>query len=288
MTLFQYCSSCDTEDVIATVGAMCHQEESAYLKHDYLSQSPLIDAACRDKMVAWCFQVVDFLKLTHESVEISMSHLDRFLVTPQGAAALTDRNVFQLAAIASLYTAVKIHEAQAMDPALVSFLSRNTYSAKQVEDMEATILNALQWRVNPPTASSFARNFLQLIPSNVLNEKLQENVYSVAKAQIEISVVDYAYIGTSASVIAYCAVTDAIESLHYLDEQVLDYIKSMLVQSIGVEAVDEALFIEQEVLQQEQWQEQTASKATTEYQNTCITRRLSLEGSPRAAFSGRV
>jgi hypothetical protein len=57
------------------------------------------DGACREEIVAWCFEGCG---LYRDSVEMTLS--------PQGAVALTDRKVFQLAAMASQYTAVKIHE----------------------------------------------------------------------------------------------------------------------------------------------------------------------------------
>jgi hypothetical protein len=72
--------------------------------------------------------------------------------------------------------AVKIHEPEAMDPDTVSTLSRGTYSAHDIENMELQILKALEWRVNPPTSVSFARQLLALLPDDVYIEAARNNL----------------------------------------------------------------------------------------------------------------
>merc|ERR1712226_396506 len=86
----------------------------------------------RKKMVAWCFQVVDFCKFQRETVSIAMNLLDRFMMTSQSQVAKTDVKVYQLAAMTALYTAVKIHEPEVMDPKLISNLSRGVYQPEEV------------------------------------------------------------------------------------------------------------------------------------------------------------
>ena len=122
---------------------MCQQEKLAYQKVDPLRGAPLhhegaaddssshVDEICRFKMCEWSFQIVDFCKFHRESVDIAMNYLDRFLLTKVGQAALQDRNVYQLVAMTCLYSAIKIHERQALSPAVVSQLSRGVYTAEQ-------------------------------------------------------------------------------------------------------------------------------------------------------------
>jgi hypothetical protein len=140
---------------------MRRQEENGYASSDYLAQippsatSPLdtpVDENCRNVMAKWCNEISDFCKYSRETASIAMSCLDRFMATPDGQTVFLYRSLFQLAAMTALYTAVKIHEHEAMDPALVSCLSRGAYSPEAVEAMEARMLTAIQWRVNPPTA----------------------------------------------------------------------------------------------------------------------------------------
>ena len=71
-------------------------------------------------MAKWCCEIADFCKYKRETVAIAMNCLDRFMSTPVGHQILLDRNAYQLASMTALYSAVKIHEQEAMDPNLVS------------------------------------------------------------------------------------------------------------------------------------------------------------------------
>jgi Cyclin, N-terminal domain/Cyclin, C-terminal domain len=228
------------EDTVATIAAMCRQEASGYITADFLRQSynglpvPLdVDEDCRKKMAAWSYQVVDFCKFNRETVEIAMSYLDRFLLTASGIVALQDRSVFQLAAMTSLYTAVKIHEPEAMDPKLVSSLSRGAYAPEDIEHMEIVLLQALHWRVNPPTSLAFVREFFHLIPAGAMDEATRTMVYDITKFQTELTVSDYDFISVKASVAAYCSFMNSLESLE-LDPKVIQYVGFILQEAVGI------------------------------------------------------
>ena len=92
----------------------------------------------RKKIVEWFFQVADAYHLHRETVSISMSFLDRFLslspLTPPIASPtssggngtptsppqhpLTQKKLFQLASLTSLYVTTKLHSASPMSPPL--------------------------------------------------------------------------------------------------------------------------------------------------------------------------
>jgi hypothetical protein len=245
------------EDTLETIAAMLHQEH-AYNKIDWTrlgqqqhqehtpssssrssSAAPLhhfpetVDIECRSKMATWCIQIVDFCKFTRETAEISMSHLDRFLATPAGAAALHDRTLYQLASMAALYTAVKIHEPEAMDPKLVSNLSRGAYSAADVEAMERQLLSALSWRVNPPTCLSFVRKLMELIPVEAMDQEMLRTAFELTKFQTELAVHDFQFVTVKPSVVAYCSLMNSLESLG-LDDNVLGYLGLILSQALQI------------------------------------------------------
>ena len=226
------------EPTIETITAMLHQESTGYQTRDFLAQHEGlhldVDADCRTKMAAWCYQVVDYCKFSRESVEIAMNFLDRFVLTPSGRAVLQDRSLFQLACMTALYTAIKINEPEALDPKTVSDLSKGCYTAQDVEAMERLILKALQWRVNPPTAMSFVRSFLELIPESILPEPLRTTAYDVAKFQTELAVSDFDFIPIKPSTVAFCSLVNALESMH-MDDAVRSYIGHMLAQTTGLD-----------------------------------------------------
>lgn len=276
------------DNTLSTISAMLHQEETGYATSDYLSQQqvPLhlcaVDVDCRDKMAAWCYQVVDFCKFNRETVSIAMNYLDRYLMT--APSAMYDRKVFQLAAMTCLYTAVKVHEPEAMDPQLVAKLSRGTYTPREVERMESDILTRLQWRVNMPTALSFVRLFLELVPSEVLDQDLKDAAYDLTKCQTELAVNDYGLITTKASVVAYCSLLNSFGSLGLSNEDISCTIAT-LEAALNISTADASIANVQDRLFEAIVSQEPATmvhKESTPSRTRKPTRRGSVETSPRA------
>lgn len=209
------------EQTLETIHVMRRQEELAYSVSDYLSCLPKmnaaleapVDATCRQVMAKWCNEIADFCDYKRETVAIAMNCLDRFMASPVGYEVLLDRNQYQLAAMTALYSSVKIHEQEAMDPRLVSTLSRGVHSAEAVEAMESKMLNAIQWRINPPTAMSFVRSMIDLIPDHVMHSCEKETIADITKFQIELAVNEYKFCTVNASSIAYACALNAMESV---------------------------------------------------------------------------
>mmetsp|Transcript_13735 Transcript_13735/g.28366 ORF Transcript_13735/g.28366 Transcript_13735/m.28366 type:complete len:324 (-) Transcript_13735:189-1160(-) len=250
MTMVNPSNHRDINSTLETLAAMCRQEEN-YQATDFLHQDqsmatsicsvgPLnedsssvmdIDEDCRTKMVAWCYRVVDFCKFDHETVAIAMSILDRFMSCPNGSSTKTNRRAYQLAAMTSLYTAVKVHEPEAMDPTLVSKISHGTYTEKEVEAMEMQILQGVSWRVNGPTALSFVRQCLDLIHENDLDIDTREMVYSLAQTQTELALAEYEFVSVKPSVVAYCSLMNAL-TLVGVDDVIVQSVLVVLAQVI--------------------------------------------------------
>ena len=220
----------NTDEVLSSIEAMRAQEES-YQTTNYLSshyqfsrddmdtsscgpQSP-VDAECRVKMAEWCYQVVDFCHFSRETVAIAVSYLDRYLMT--GPEALFNRKLFQLAAMTCLYTAIKIHEPEAMEPKVVSSLSRGTYTEDQVVAMEAAILSAIGWKMNPPTALAFGHHFLALLPQDAITNDEREMVLDAMKSQTEAAVKDCSMMDVEASTVALAALANALPATSLSD-----------------------------------------------------------------------
>jgi hypothetical protein len=229
-----------------TITAMRHQEDTGYTASDWLQLThcesanlPLhwneaVDSDCRRLMVTWCVEVVDFCKFSHEIVEITMSLVDRFLATPEGTAARNDRCVYQLACMASLYTAVKINEPLAMSPSMVAHFSSGAFSSKDIEAMEATLLNALKWRVNPPTSWDFVRMILDLVPRHTVDGEIRKAALDLALFQTELAVANYQFVTVQASTIAYAALMNALESLGF-DDNILGNLGYFLARPLEID-----------------------------------------------------
>jgi hypothetical protein len=162
------------------------------------AQAFLDDAVdCRYKMIQWMAQIVDYCHFSSETTEIAINCLDRFIASSPEARRLllakhrseADRNEcrqeYQLAAVACLYTVVKVHEPQCLSPAILAKLSQGMYQPYDVERMERKVLNALQWRLHLPTTSTCISQLLSDMEH--LDESFAQTCSDLAKYQVELA-----------------------------------------------------------------------------------------------------
>jgi len=218
-------SNIDIEQTFATIQAMKSQEESGYRAESILTTAAAAAAAasmspdsssspssssinvndCRYKMVDWCYKVSDFCKFDRETVVIAASYLDRFLMRRH----VHDRKMFQLLAMTCLYTAVKIHEPEAMPPSLLASLSKGCYTTGDIVRMERQLLQTIEWKLNPPTPQSFVRTFIDLLE---IPDQQKQHIVQITKCQIDFSVMEPAFVTTPAITIAYAAIANALHA----------------------------------------------------------------------------
>lgn len=140
-----------------------------------------------------------------------MSYLDRYLATLEGRAALTDRKFYQLAAMTSLYMAIKIHEHLEMETSLLADLSRGVYSDLQIAYMELEILNALEWRLAGPTPLAFVQHFVALLTG--IEDRVKAAIMDYACYQTELAVSSLDLVPRLPSEIALAAILNAMEGI---------------------------------------------------------------------------
>jgi len=209
------------DETLATIEVMRRQEEIGYTISDYLSRMPAsvtvedppVDAQCRVIMQKWCKEIAQYCGYNTEIVDIAMNCLDRFMCTTDGFSILMDRSQYQLAVMTALYTTVKIHCHEAMDPQLVSNLSQGAHSPQAVEAMEVRMLSALQWRMNPPTPLSFVSKILDLVPEHLVNGEERQAIVDLTNFQLELAMETYQFSILPASFIAIASLLNAVESV---------------------------------------------------------------------------
>lgn len=228
-------------DIAEKIGVMRSQETTTYKCRNYIDDNnqscsiapPLshcpqdeldmpVDRDCRVKMCEWCYQVTDFCKFKRETVAISMSYLDRFLSTSRTRAllALKNRKDYQLAAMTSLYIAIKLFEPMAMDTELLSAISHGCYTENDIVEMEQEILTALAWRVNGPTAHDFLSHIMALLPVSTYkyDDSTAMTLLDYSRFQVEIAVCDYDLALQKHSTVALAAILNSAEGI---DEKLL-------------------------------------------------------------------
>ena len=159
----------------------------------------------REKICEWCYQVVDYFNLNRETVAVALSYLDRYLATRH-----VNKRIFQLAAMAALYLAIKLYEPAVLRISSLIKLSRGYFKVEHIAAMEKSILQALSWRVHPPTSLAFARYFMHLLPFDC-SQSVKHGIMETTRFLTELSVCDYFFITHKPSSIAIAALLNAIE-----------------------------------------------------------------------------
>ncbi|CAJ1965395.1 unnamed protein product [Cylindrotheca closterium] len=223
----------DVDQTFLTIQAMLGQEKKCYKIPDYLQGVPLlnefdqktVDQEIRLMVAHWTLQLAEACDYGVETSCLAMSCLDRFLSTMEGYMVILNPHEFQKAALTSLYIAVKMNEFEVLGPQNIALLSRGQHTAEDVEEMELFILKSLNWRVNPPTALSFVRLYLQLVPN--LNKKYLDMLMEVAESQIKQSILDYDLCRTSTSKIAFASMMNAI-AIVYGDKKLCTTMRKLI------------------------------------------------------------
>ena len=101
---------------------------------------------------------------------------------------------------------------------MVAKLSRGSFGALDVAQMETVMLRNLHWHVNPPTPLTFVNHYLELLrgpdPRNPLeSNSTLRSVLKYSKIQIELSSTDYFFVSLDPSLVAYAAILNAATCL---------------------------------------------------------------------------
>ena len=173
----------------------------------------------RERLVDWCFGFVDYCGYSRETVASAMEKVDRFLSIPSNSAdaarerdeILNDPRKFQLLTIAALYCSIKIDELTALSSDLLSEMCSSRYTAKEIEDMESTLLSGLSWRCYAPTAHQVGYSILSLLlPLVDIPEKTWGFILDEMMYLLELAVQDYHLSMQRASTIALAAILNVM------------------------------------------------------------------------------
>jgi len=243
-------SAVDDED------ASCCYDENVVVPH---GEEPKIDAVCREKMCEWGYKVCDHFRTSREIVAFAFSFLDRFVDRHDGTSSggvgycCYDRTSFKLAAMTSLYMATKIFNPKHISITSLAELSRGEFDTHDIAEMERTILETLEWRLNPPTAQGFIdRVFDLFLPSGSIggddvdvDPSLAVAVYQRSVFFAELAVYDYSLITEQRVAVAIACIFNAMEGIdgsedtRVRQEKFLDEMESRMNVSICGSVVDD-------------------------------------------------
>lgn len=151
-------------------------------------------------------------ELNRDLVYITMSFFDRYL--SRVPELVLDDMMTQLVATTSLYLAIKVHSVKEISKNILGFiiyLSGGSISYYQVLGMEQSIMNSLNWYLNPPTPATFVTILYPLMEKLTDDEDTMVEIKDVAIHILELAVYDsYYFIDKPPSLMAHAAIMAAM------------------------------------------------------------------------------
>lgn len=150
------------------------------IQEGFLAEHVEINARMRATLIEWINEVHFQFKLLPETYFMSVGLIDRYLQT----APQLSRKHLQLVGTAALFVASKYEE---LYPPLLEdfvYITDNTYSMRQLIEMEKQILKALNFELCPPVSILFLRRYSKAARSD-------PSTHLLAKYFIELATVDY-------------------------------------------------------------------------------------------------
>lgn len=222
-----------------------HTEKSIH-SNLHRENRTVVDERCRAKMLDWCSKMIDYFAIDRNIVAVAAYYQDRFLGTTMGKAARTNRSLFRVVSVTSLYIAIKLRVPHKWNVTSHAFaqLCQGSVSGDEINYMEIDILFALGWNVNPPIAMEYSEAFLDMIFNSVQSQGristsshsedddsvlgdsflpldncvrcrdvtgLKDHLHELVQYQLEIALHDHRLFQVRSSALATAAVLNALE-----------------------------------------------------------------------------
>lgn len=197
--------------------------------------SPMVDENCRARMLEWSTKMIDYFDIDRSVVFVAAYYQDRYLATDAGKSAKSDRALYRVVSVTSLYLAIKIQVPHRWNITAHAFaqLCQGSVTGDEIDQMESNILFALDWNVNPPVPKEYCGLFLDLIfnseygqdcllttSANCDNGKdeaslreLKEHILELVNYQLEVAVNDLKLFQVRSSVLAVASILNALEGV---------------------------------------------------------------------------
>merc|ERR1719271_580110 len=160
-------------------------EETARLPSaTYMDHQRDINPKMRAILVDWLVEVHSKYRLQDEALWLTVQIVDRYLQTTQ-----VMRNRLQLIGVAAMLIAAKFEEIHPPEVRDFAYITDNTYSKQEILDMEALILNVLQFDLAYPTAVHFLTKFQRANRGNEVQKHLAQ--YLAELSLLDLKVLKY-------------------------------------------------------------------------------------------------
>ncbi len=150
----------------------------------------------REMIVQWCYNVVDHIQADREIVYVAINILDRFLASKASEPGPshtqkyhTDKKDYEAAVMASLLITLKLQGISSVSISDLLKMSRSSVESREIMQAAEAIVQSLTWNKELPTAASFARALIDILPSSV-DSDTRHALFEDCTFYIELSVFD--------------------------------------------------------------------------------------------------
>lgn len=180
------------------------------------NDASIVNESWREKICEWIYNVVDHFDYNREIVSVAMNYFDRYLsiYSKNRLRPKLHPKLLQAVAVSALQLALKINQSRSNHLLVLAELSRGLISAKNINDMEKSMLDCLSWKLSAPTAIAFLRHYILLMPNeSIVQDVRKSEIAETAQFLIELSVCDYYFVrkNMKASSVALASLLNAIK-----------------------------------------------------------------------------
>jgi hypothetical protein len=163
----------------------------------------------RERVTQWCYDVADHLNESREVVYVAMNMLDRYIAVTS-AEAFSDKVAYELAAITSLFLAIRVSGSNALEVPDLLQMSRAGVQVKDIVSTGTAMLEALSWEHKLITPTDFIKAMLSTHTS--MEHSKAVSILELSLYMVEISVCDQYFIGVPSSKVAFASMMNVLNS----------------------------------------------------------------------------
>ena len=171
----------DIDERIIVFKAMKLLEESTYKRPHYKELPGKFRGLWRKQIIEWMYVLIKHCKLKHEATAAAIYYLDiavslsksNYSSSPLSSSSSSSLVLvqtpedYQLCAMTALHLALKVYDSPTVRIVKLNCLVKlgnGEFTENDVIQKEQDLLQALNWRLHPPTPDCFLYRYLELLP----------------------------------------------------------------------------------------------------------------------------
>lgn len=170
------------------------------LNQKYVYSQGNVSERCRRRTCEWMYDICDHFKLNREVVAIAIFYVDRYFTVANSSELPVPTRQFQLVSLTSLFMAIKVHgekgyqeeteedESTEFNLSFCASISRNQFTPQEIECCEHSLLQVLDWHVNPVVPAHFIDALMNYLSLTSAHPETIFSIYECSKHLAELAV----------------------------------------------------------------------------------------------------